>query len=111
MNLSFDNNWRRVLLMTKQADRNIDRPVSYIVLDKSKLPCTIKKFCQQFSYDLGFDYDLTSEVLWPIHDNISAVKLAEDLNKTFPKCASVTEKIPSKVHSLNFNDDLDSLNF
>ena len=111
MNLNFDNNWRRTLLLTKQADRNIDQPISYIVLDNSKLPCSFKKFCEQFSYDYGFDYDIDSKVLWPSSDDVSVHNLISSLNKDFPKTASVINKKPSVVHNLSFNDfeDTDDL--
>jgi len=110
MNLNLDNNWRRVLLLTKQADRNIDQPVSYILLDKNNLPCSIQKFCEQFSYEYSFDYDTESKYIWPLHDNIQASELVNILNKDFPKCAQLINKAPSSVHNLNFND-FDDLNF
>ena len=104
MKLNFDNNWRRTLLLTKQSDRNVDKPISYIILDQDKLPCSFRKFCEQFSYDYKFDYDLSSKVLWPSNDNIPIQELVSSLNLTFPKTASLTSKKPSIVHNLSFND-------
>ncbi|MFA5398077.1 MAG: hypothetical protein WC346_18840 [Methanogenium sp.] len=104
MKLNFDNNWRRTLLLTKQSDKDIDKPVEYIKLDSSKLPCSFKKFCEQFSYDYQFDYDLSGNVLWPIRDTISINSLQSSLNKDFPKVASVINKKPSHIHNLSFND-------
>jgi len=104
MDLSFDNNWRRVLLMTKQADRDIDQPVFYITLNPKKLPCTFQKFCEQFSYDYQFDYDITSKVLWPLNDTTVIHNLVSSLNKDFPKSASLIINKPSIIHNLNFND-------
>lgn len=104
MNLSFDNNWRRVLLLTKQADRNLDQPVSYVLLDQKKLPCSFQKFCEQFSYDYQFDYDSKGKVLWPSNDTTPVNELISSLNKDFPKSASLITKKPSIIHNLNFND-------
>jgi hypothetical protein len=104
MNLNFDNNWRRTLLLTKQADRNIDQPISYVILDSSKLPCSFSKFCQQFAYDYGFDYDIENKVIWPSNDTSSIHNLVASLNKDFPKTASIVNKKPSSAHNLSFND-------
>ena len=104
MKLNFDNNWRRTLLLTKQSDRNIDKPTEYIKLTSSKLPCSFKKFCEQFSYDYQFDYDLSSNVLWPSQDSISIISLQASLNRDFPKIASIINKKPSAVHNLSFNE-------
>lgn len=104
MNLSFDNNWRRVLLLTKQADRNLDQPVPYIELNTKNLPCSFQKFCEQFSYDYQFDYDSKGKVLWPSNDSTPVSSLLSSLNKDFPKCASLITKKPSVIHNLSFND-------
>ena len=112
MNLNFDNNWRRALLLTQETDRDIERPVSYVILDKNKLPCPITKFCSQFFYEYGFDYD-SGGYIWPSNDSTSCQILAEKLNQTFPKCASIVDKAPIIIHNLNFkfDDDLENLNF
>jgi len=102
--LSFDNNWRRVLLLTKQADRNLDQPVPYISLDSKKLPCSFQKFCEQFSYEYQFDYDPKGKVLWPSNDSTPISTLLSSLNKGFPKCASLIMKKPYVIHNLSFND-------
>ena len=104
MKLNFDNNWRRTLLLTKQSDRNIDKPIEYINLNQDKLPCSFRKFCEQFSYDYKFDYDLSSKLLWPSNDNIPIQELLSSLNQTFPTTASLIQKKPSIVHNLSFND-------
>lgn len=109
--LNFDNNWRRTLLLTNQTDRNIDRPVPYIKLDNAKLPCSFKKFCEQFSYDYNFDYDLDSRLIWPVSDSANIQHLADNLNRTFSKVASIITKSPSSAHNLQFDDLEDSLSF
>lgn len=104
MQLSFDNNWRRVLLLTNQADRNLDQPVQYAVLNLKNLPCSFQKFCEQYSYDYQFDYDSKGEVLWPTDDNTPVSSLIFTLNNSFPKCASLITKKPSVIHNLSFNE-------
>ena len=104
MKLNFDNNWRRTLLLTKQSDRNIDKPIEYINLNQDKLPCSFRKFCEQFSYDYKFDYDLSSKLLWPSNDNVPIQELLSSLNQTFPTTASLIQKKPSTAHNLSFND-------
>lgn len=104
MNLNFDNNWRRTLLLTNQSDRDIDQPTPYVVLDKTKLPCSFKKFCEKYAYDYKFDYDIRNKVIWPLNDTALADTLVTSLNEDFPKIASVINKKPSVVHNLSFND-------
>jgi hypothetical protein len=104
MNLNFDNNWRRTLILTNEADRNIDTPIPYIILDTNNLPCSFKKFCEQFSYEYAFDYDISSKVIWPSNDKVSSIVLVDTLNSTFSKIASIITKKPSNVHNLSFGD-------
>jgi len=107
MNLNFDNNWRRTFLLTRQTDKNIDKPVQYVILDNNTLPCNFKKFCEQFAYDYNFDYDTFSKVIWASNDNISSSSLVDSINRDFPKLASITVKKPSVIHNLSFNESED----
>lgn len=100
--LAFDNNWRRFLLLTKQATHDVDKPALYIILDNKKLPCKFSSFCEQFSYDYGFDYDLKGGVLWPSNDSVKESSLVEALNKDFPHVASLISKSPAVIHNLSF---------
>lgn len=103
MDFSFVNNWRRTLILTNFTDKNVDKPIPYIVLDDKKLPCSFNKFCSQFFYEYGFDYDLNGKVLWPSNDSDDIEVLADNINKSFPKTASIVYKKPIVVHNLDFN--------
>jgi hypothetical protein len=109
MNLNFDNNWRRTLLLTNQSDRDVDQPISYVILDKTELPCSFKKFCEKYAYDYKFDYDIHNKVVWPLNDNTPTNILVTSLNNDFPKIASIITKKPSIIHNLSFNDFEDTV--
>ena len=103
-NLKFDNNWRRVFLLTKETDRNLDKPVTYVALDKKKLGMSVKGFCEECAYEDGFDYDPTSWLLWPRNDSISSETLVKTLNKKLgKKVASIIVQSPSDAHNLSFS--------
>jgi hypothetical protein len=104
MNLNFDNNWRRTLLLTKQSNKDLDIPASYVILKVSNLPCTFNKFCEQFAYEYKFDYDVNNKVLWPDNDKTPISVLADTINNDFPKTASVIKKPPYIIHNLSWSD-------
>ena len=107
MNLNFDNNWRRALLLSSSVDYDTDTRAEYIVLDRSKLHTDLKKFCASNWEKYAFDYDTYSMLLWPLHDNIKADEIVDKINKRYPKCASVLKVAPTEAHNLNFNSSLD----
>ena len=106
IDLSLTHNWRRQLLLTKESSRDIDDPIEYVVLNEKHLPSKITKFCKEKWYTFGFDYDLTTQVLWPLDDGTTATELASKINKKFSKAASVVKKPPMEAHNLETTDSL-----
>jgi hypothetical protein len=103
--LSLIHNWRRQLLLTHESSHDLDNPIEYVAIDAKYLPMKISKFCQEKWYSFGFDYDLSTQVLWPLEDSVSAQELADKINKKFTKAASVIKKPPIEAHNLD-NDSL-----
>jgi len=103
--LSLVHNWRRQLLLTHESSHDLDNPIEYVALDVKKLPMKIARFCREKWYSFGFDYDLSTQVLWPLEDGVSAQELADRINKKFVKAASVIKKPPIEAHDLD-NDSL-----
>ena len=101
-NLQFDSNWRRALLLQGSSEEDVDRAAEYILLDEEKLSEKIEKFCEKYSFMLGFDYDPYSYLIWPMHDSVSSKELIKSLNNMFPKCASMIRKTLVEAHGLVF---------
>ena len=103
--LSFENNWRRLLIMTKEASENAYSDAEYISLDESKLPMKVSKFCKAHWNEFGFDYDTYSYLLWSVNGDNDIKQLQARLNEKFPKCATIVKKTPMDAHGLEFNDN------
>jgi hypothetical protein len=101
IDLSLTHNWRRQLLLTRESSRDIDNPIEYVILSDKHLPMKITKFCKEKWYTFGFDYDLSTQVLWPLDDGITATELANKINKKFSKAAIVVKKPPIEAHNLD----------
>jgi hypothetical protein len=102
-NLFFDNNWRRVLILTKQSNRDLDVEVPYIKLIAKKLPCSISDFCSKYSYEFNFDFDVSSKLIWPISDKHSIKALQASLEKDFPRTTEIVQMSPAEAHGLYFS--------
>jgi hypothetical protein len=112
VDLSLTHNWRRQLLLTHESSRDIDNPIEYVLLQEQHLPMKITKFCKDKWYTFGFDYDLSTKVLWPLDDGTTASELAQKINKKFKFAAIVVKKPPVEAHNLDINNGSeDSLRF
>jgi hypothetical protein len=109
--LAFSDNWRRVLILTKESSMDVDVPVAYVSLNEKKLPNRLRAFCEKYWEQFEFDYDIYSYLLWPLHDKVSAESLAQQLNTKFAKCAKVVLMPPVLAHDLKFDDEGGSLEF
>jgi len=100
--LSFGNNWRRELLLTKSASADdMEEICDYILLNEDKLPKKVRAFCEENWNEYGFDYDTTTFMLWPANDGITAQVLHTKLNTVFPGCAKIVKKSISDAHNLS----------
>lgn len=112
-NLSFGNNWRRELLLRREATLDdLEEVCDYVTLDESKLPTKIRAFCEARWGDYGFDYDTTTLLLWPVNDTTKPKELVARLNKDYPNCAKIVKKSVSDAHNVSLmwsSDDANSM--
>jgi hypothetical protein len=84
----------------------VDIPVEYVALNSKVLPLPVKEFCKHYASQFGFDYDVYSYLLWPMHDSMTTAELSESLNTKFGSCSTIIKKSPIEAHGLDFSNDI-----
>lgn len=97
-------NWRRVFLLTKAGSFDSEDEFQYIQLDRKKIPEKLSSFCEAKSFELGFDYDPYSYLLWSIDDSMDIHSLANLLNEQHADCAKVVTSTLGRAHGLDLTD-------